>query len=297
MRPAASLVLVLLLAALPLSSAALAGDAPRVEPLMGEAPAWWTPAAREGAVVAAGMGLAFDVVEQRPAAVGPPSQAVVRPGTMLFADSTFPSWCTAAFAYAGGARIATAGHCTRVAGDRVYAHVAPNKVVLLGTTALTTGNGGVGNDWALVDVLPLWQPLVDEDAAFVGGPCGRVPATADLDDAPGGTLPHRTLAHVGHGTGVGTGGTPRVATAVSLTSSTLVFNGLINGGDSGGPILSGHVVAAAPEPCAGPLAIGIVTHTTCHPEIHGTCVPVDPRFGTYVGKIPGAMGNGNGLPV
>jgi hypothetical protein len=262
-------------------------------PALGEPPAWWTPDVREKARVAGELGLAYDFstdefVDVRAAT---PTQALVRPGSMIFPDSVFPTWCTAAFTFEGETQISTAGHCTSV-GDRVYAafpaprSLVATRVLALGITTASV-NGGLGNDWALIDVAPRWLGLVDADVAYWGGPCGEHAGNGFLSGI---------VAHVGHGIGTGTGGTPRAGQLVSLTSSQANYTAETQGGDSGSPVLLLDDPLNAG--CAFK-ALAIHTHSS------GVCLRVDEylatvtcrKYGTRVTAVPGAVDDGDGLPL
>lgn len=290
MRPTppriAGLVLVTILASaglLPQTAANDLADGDAAVPDLGEAPAWWTPEVREKARLAGEQGLAYDFatdefVDVRAAM---PTQAIVRPGSMIFPDSVFPLWCTAAFTFDGKTKISTAGHCTSV-GDRVYTAFSPTRVLALGTTVAST-NGGPGNDWALISIATTWQGLVDSDVAYWGGPCGA--------HADGGHLTG-VVAHVGHGIGTGTGGTPRVGQLVSLASSQANYTAETQGGDSGSPVLLLDASACAFK------ALAIHTHSSL------VCINADyvvtitcRKMGTRVTAVPGTVDDGNLLPV
>ena len=289
-----ALLLVAIFASASFLPATAADDPSEVAvPSLGEPPAWWTPEVREKARIAGEMGLAYDFstdefVDVRAAT---PTQAIVRPGSQIFPDSVFPAWCTAAFTFDGETKISTAGHCTSV-GDRVYVafpsprSLVATRVLALGTTSASV-NGGLGNDWALIDVAPRWLGLVDSDVAYWGGPCGE---HADGSHLSG------IVAHVGHGMGTGTGGTPRLGQLVSLTSSQANYTAETQGGDSGSPVM---LLDDAADPTCAFRALAIHTHSSLvclHGE--GIIVTVTCRkFGTRVTAIPGTVDDGNLLPV
>ena len=267
-------------------------------PDVGAGPAWWTEEVRERARAAGLRGLAYDFStgEEIDIATNYPHQVVIRPGLQIFPDSIFPGWCTAAFVF--GARpigydaISTAGHCTLHAGDQVFGLVAPTTILFFGATSSTTGNGGIGNDWALIDVFSTWEPVTDADVALVGGPCGEITATTLSG------VPSRTIKHVGHGLAVGLTGTPRVGTLTGLTSTYATYNAITQGGDSGSPVLVTVSLAVATEAedadavvCAEGKALAIHTHTSV------TCYTPCQKYGTRITLVPGVVANGDYAPV
>src|SRR5207302_1139460 len=166
-------------------------------PIVGQPPAWWTPRVEAKVDEAGKMGLGYDYATDQFVNVAAvyPSEVFIRPGTALLIHratsaastqgvniSKVPSipttvLCTAAFAYGPLAKgfdaIATAGHCTNV-GDNVSVLAAPSVLVNVGQTSSSTGDAGVGNDWAMIDIFPEWEPYVDSDVAWLSGPCGSV---------------------------------------------------------------------------------------------------------------------------
>lgn len=277
-------------------------------PDVGEAPAWWTEEVREKAREAGRRGLAYDVErdEMVDLKAAYPSQALIRPGTQIFPQSIL-GWCTAAFAYGGRwpwghDMIATAGHCTDP-GDDVFALAAPSTILHFGRTWTSTGTwgSGIGNDWALIDVFYEWEPYVDADVAWVGGPCGLYAGTFQQ-------APSRLVKHVGHGLGVGTGGTPRAGRLVGLTSTTATYESVTNGGDSGSPVLltvevavhvEGGTLADASDAdadavrvCGEGRALAIHTHTSL-PCTAYYCL----KYGTRVTAIPEPLAHGDGTPI
>lgn len=269
-----------------------APDGALVVPLVGAPPAWWTAEVREQAILAGQQGLGYDFALQTAAVVptgGYPSALFLRPGMQIFPDSVFPGWCTAAFAFGprsvGYDKISTAGHCTETVGDDVFALAAPTLVVHFGATSSTTGNGGVGNDWALIDVFPTWEPFVDADVAVIGGPCGRV-TTNDYW-----ALPSQSVNHYGWGFGeTGTTfGTPRGGHLEALYPTYAVFWTRNAGGDSGSPVT---LQDNSPSCLTGGRALVILTHGDLHCPLD-TCN----AYGTRITLVPGTMGNGDLLPL
>lgn len=266
----------------------LGPDGRMVAPLVGgEGPAWLTPEVAEKAKAAGKLGLAYDADTDQMVdlAAAYPTQALVRPGTQIFPESILPGWCTAAFTFGSEWQISTAGHCTD-AGDAVFLIPYHKIVSYFGITSVSTGNGGIGNDWALIDVLPSWRNRVDSDVAWVGGPHG----VADY--------PYTLLKHVGHGTAVGTGGTPRLGFLLGWEPNYVTFDGQVQRGDSGSPLLQAF---ASPGPHAsdddafvGDPALGIITHGTC-----GTwdCILVEPPYYATRIDLVGTPDDGDFLPA
>ncbi|MGH7822145.1 MAG: hypothetical protein ACREQ9_20480, partial [Candidatus Binatia bacterium] len=187
------------------ANAHVLADGSYAVPLIGDPPDWYTPEVRDKALAAYERGLAYDFREDRyvaPAAA--PSQVLLRPGTQIFPAHLNGGWCTAGFVFTLGGRkhISTAGHCT-VVGEDVMALAPSSMLLVIGKTAVSKVPSDPdipGDDWALIDINPMWQSLTDADVALVGGPCGTVVTPA---------VP--VLKLVGHGTAVGAGGTARPA--------------------------------------------------------------------------------------
>src|SRR4051812_8404818 len=108
----------------------------------------------------------------------------IRPGAwLLTVTDNEVGWCSMAHVYGtpGAYQISTAGHCGKV-GDTatVIGAVGDHQVggtpvpVLLdfGTYTASTGDAGIGKDWALISVFPQDQALVSPTMAFWGGPIG-----------------------------------------------------------------------------------------------------------------------------
>ena len=201
----------------------------------------------------------------------------IRPGAfLLLLNDNSIGWCSMAHVYGapGAYDISTAGHCGKV-GDRatVIAAFGPTGIPVLldfGTFGKSTGDGGIGKDWALIDIAPQYQHLVSPTMCFWGGPLGmytKTGATVSLNWGRFGATPGvsynpdpllaQTVAHYGHGTGLGQGvGTPRVGEAVWWGPAHFTFVGAISPGDSGSAsnALAGDAVGSVNE------AAGINTH-------------------------------------
>ena len=203
----------------------------------------------------------------------------IRPGAfLLLINDGSIGWCSMAHVYgnAGAYSVSTAGHCGKT-GDiaTVIAAVgnrngATQPVLLdFGKFSKSTGDGGVGNDWALISVTSAYQHLVSPTMCLWGGPLGMyaksgstvavtIPRRGFVPDVtfnPDPTL-LQTIVHYGHGTGIGTGGTPRVAEALHWDPDHFMFWGAISPGDSGSGsnALGGDTLGSVNE------AAGINTH-------------------------------------
>jgi len=110
-------------------------------------------------------------------------------------------------------------------------------LVDFGTYSRSTGDAGIGKDWALISVYPEDQAQVTPTMAFWGGPIGMFTTNGEVLDANGNIDANPTLVqqivHYGHGAGIGAGGTPRSGTAISWQSDNFSFFGAITPGDSG----------------------------------------------------------------
>lgn len=222
----------------------------------------------------------------------------IRPGALLLAIGSSISWCTLGHAYGepGSYQFATAGHCGNV-GDRATVLAGTGNrggvagVVLLdfGRFALSTGDGGLGNDWALVDVDDRWQHLASPTTCFWGGPRGVFTAMGDALVVRPGVPPAvgvnatllQTILHYGHGSGVGA---PHVGEALSWRSSTFTFAGDLSPGGAGSPAAT----LLGDEPGAQREAAGILTHVYVDPALRG-------GVGTVLGMR--ATGIGGGAPA
>ena len=215
------------------------------------------PAAGPGVVAVAGAGWAG-----------------IRPGAwLLLITKDSVGWCSAAHVYGspGSYQISTAGHCGKT-GDKAYmlgavggdgtGGLSDLPVLLpIGSFSRSTGDAGIGKDWALISIAPQYQSLVTPTMAFWGGPVGTYTATGELagGDLVKGTVsanPDPFLAqdivHYGHGAGIGAGGTPRTAAAINWRSTYFTAFGAISPGDSGSGsnTLTGDSVGSERE-CAG----------------------------------------------
>lgn len=208
----------------------------------------------------------------------------IRPGAwILLIEGNSIGWCSAAhvFGTPGNYDISTAGHCgkpgtvaTVIAGFGNRGGLAGPVLLDFGTFG-TSHDGGLGNDWALIDIFSQYQSLVTPTMAFWGGPrgvftktgsvasvtsSGRFPFISGVSVNPDPFLAQQ-IVHYGHGIGVGAGGTPRSGTAVSWGASHFMFFGAISPGDSG----SGSNTLLGDTPGANMEAAGINTHLYVDP--------------------------------
>jgi hypothetical protein len=190
-------------------------------PLAGARPDWFTPALEQAVLAAAGTPVAAPTDAPLPGEVG------IRPGSWMLS----PYGCTMNFVFAksGSFAIGTAGHCVDKTGQSVILlTLAPggsNPVLVDIGTVIARHENGIGDDFALVSIRPELYPWVSATTALVGGPCG----------AYSGSGPE-TVAHYGHGLGIGTGGTPRVGVALTWKADAFGWDGAAIFGDSGSPV-------------------------------------------------------------
>lgn len=156
-----------------------------------------------------------------------PSEIGIRPGAWMIA----PAGCTMNFVFArqGSWAIGTAGHCVDEVGQEVVLlTLAPgteNPVLVEVGSVLSFRDEGIGDDFALVSIRPELNEWVSPTAALIAGPCG----------AYSGSGPE-TVAHVGHGLVIGTGGTPRAGLALTWREDAYGWDGAGIFGDSGSPV-------------------------------------------------------------
>ncbi len=188
-----------------------------------ETPGWYTDALHKKVMAAAKRGQGVPLpLRARKHTEGALLFTGIRPGSWMIS----PSWCTMNFVFGseGGYYIGTAGHCTE-AGDEVTIIAAPGVLMNIGTTAVSVDNG-VGDDFAAVQIRPEMAQFVNPSMAIIAGPTGA-------EDPHFGDV----IEHVGHGAGIGTGGTPRagVVTYVGQVNapSAYCWMGAVSPGDSG----------------------------------------------------------------
>ena len=206
-------------------------------------PSWYTPAVERR------MRRDRDGTMAAPVDAPLPGEVGIRPGSWMIA----PYWCTMNFLFQKGDTLAigTAGHCVKGSEPVVLLTVAPggeNPVLVELGRVLLRRNGGIGKDYALVEIPPELHDMAFPTLAVVGGPCG----VYDGGDP-------QPVAHYGHGVAVGTGGTPRAGMGFELEEdpglvkgvdwdwddNSVVWAGLINGGDSGSAVRIGQLPAVS----------------------------------------------------
>jgi hypothetical protein len=235
----------------------------------------------------------------------------IRPGAwLLLINGNSIGWCSLAHVYGapGGYQISTAGHCGKpgdigtvigAVGNHTVNGV-PVPVLLDFGTFKTVQEAGLGKDWALLSVYSQYQNLVTPTMAFWGGPIGMYTAQGEVIDPqlagrhpsvslnPDPTLVQQVV-HYGHGTGIGTGGTPRSGTAIAWNPKHFMFFGAITPGDSGSGAntLTGDSVGANRE------AAGIITHIWIDSQMRqGAGI----MAGTRATQVQGTLANGQILP-
>lgn len=239
------------------SNAGLLGKSIQWKTLKAPAPSWYTPSLHQR-VLAAGLGGV-----PLPAEAEIPTSSLtflgIRPGQLIILGGG--SLCTSNFVFtnaAGEFFIGTAGHCGNV-GDQVTMLYLPGGLVDIGNVVLSTGDAGIGNDFALIKIKPELYGDVSPSLAYWGGPTGVY----------GGTGP-AVVQHAGWGLVVGTGGTPRVGLGLDWGPNAWRFESAITPGDSG----SGAIVL-------GGQAAGNITHIA----VDGSLFPPVFMTGTSMTKI------------
>ena len=207
------------------------------------APAWATPDLHRQVVAAGAQGVALPSGAEADIPTSSLAFLGIRPGALMLiwsADGSTLSLCTSNFLFRSGDQyaIGTAGHCGNV-GDDVDMVALPFGLVNIGKIIFSTGDRGVGDDFALASISPSLNPWVSPSMAHWGGPTGVYTGSGP---AP--------IVHSGWGLVIGTGGTPRAGLGMEWTSDEWRFIGAIVFGDSG---------SAANVTPSG-LAAGNITH-------------------------------------
>jgi hypothetical protein len=231
----------------------------------------------------------------------------IRPGAwLLLISGNSIGWCSMAHVYGspGNYDISTAGHCGRNGDTATVIAAFGNRGDLAGAVLLDFGtftnshDGGLGNDWALIDINPAYQSLVTPTMCFWGGPRGMYTktggiATVNWNNGSVTINPDPFLAqavvHYGHGAGIGAGGTPRAGTSIHWGASHFMFFGAIAPGDSGSGAntLTGDSVGSNME------AAGIMTHLYIDPLMRqGLGI----MGGTRATTVSGNLANGQIVP-
>lgn len=293
-RSAHVLTCVTLMAIAPLGLGSGAGGEPQLVALEAPTPDWIDDEDIQSAHEAAGRGNLWDyqtdaeiepeavptgVIVNLPQTPTGPDYLFLRPGIMMVS----PSLCTMNFIYdlqrsspispITAAKIGTAGHCAPNVGSGVVVLAAPTLLASIGTV-IAAQNGGIGNDWALVDVFPQWLPYVQTGAVVVGGPGCASPSSTTTNDP---------VKHVGHGIATGlVVAVPRVSLLQSYTATTIRVTGLGSGGDSGSPMILENNDPA----CFTGAAAGIITHCA---RILGIEPCDGTMYGTAISRVPATV--------
>lgn len=234
----------------------------------------------------------------------------IRPGALLLSiTSNSIGWCSMAHVYgsAGSYDISTAGHCGNTGTTATVIAGLGNRSGATGVILLdfgkfgTSRDGGLGKDWALIDIFSQYQNLVTPTMCAWGGPRGMYTATGAVAGVHFGNsiIPSisvnpnpflaQTIVHYGHGVGVGAGGTPRAGQAIAWGSTHFMFFGAISPGDSGSGAntLTGDSVGSNME------AAGIMTHLYIDPLMRkGLGI----MGGTRATAVSGNLANGQIVP-
>lgn len=235
--------------------------------LKAPAPSWYTPALQQKVVAAGAHGVAL------PAQAAIPTSSLVfqgiRPGQLiLLTEGDTTSLCTSNFVFtdtSGAPYIGTAGHCGTV-GAQVTMLYLPGGLVDIGTVVRSTGDAGIGNDFALIKIKPELAGDVSPSMAWWGGPTGVYTGSGPA-----------VVQHAGWGLVVGTGGTPRAGLGLEWGPNAWRFESVIANGDSG----SGANVL-------GGLAAGNITHIA----VNSGVIPPVFMTGTTMSKIFQIIGPG-----
>lgn len=230
------------LATLPSQATTASVAAPRVVEMKAPRPAWFT-AELEQKVAAAGtrgVPLPEGAVNEIPRTgllfTG------IRPGTWMLS----PAGCTLNYVFttSGGAfhtnqtlYIGTAGHCVGRGQSVTAVAIGPgtSQPVLVNIgTAVVSVNGGVGNDYALIQIRPQFNSWVSPAMAHWGGPTGVYTSNSITG-----------VVHSGHGIVLGTGGTPRAGVLLASDNNARYWDGPTIFGDSGSAINTASGLALA----------------------------------------------------
>lgn len=168
------------------SGMALDGDRWHWQQMSGSTPIMFTDEDYEGAVAAAEQGMAYDIVIDEPVNLSA-GEVVIQPGRMLIArNDNRDSWkpCSVGFIQDGRGSLdqfVTAGHCVNGAEKVVVpSRYNPEHVIAAGDVVdeedtdagwqmKKTGDQWTDEDWAVVDILPVWQDKGHVNPSLVGG--------------------------------------------------------------------------------------------------------------------------------
>ena len=255
---------------------------------------------------------AFSTSQQTLATYGGAGCLGIRPGALLLSvTSSSIGWCSMAHVYGspGSYDISTAGHCGKTGDAATVIAGMGNRGDVTGVILLdfgrfgTSHDGGLGNDWGLIDIDPAYQSFVTPTMCVWGGPRGMYTKTGSV---VGVTIPRKgwvpnvtvtpdptlaqTIVHYGHGTGLGNFvGTPRAGEAIHWGSTHFMFTGAISPGDSGSGAntLAGDTVGANME------AAGIMTHLWIDGLMRSG---IGIMGGTKATAVSGTLANGQYVP-
>ena len=231
--------------------------------------------------------------------------AGIRPGAfLLLINDGSIGWCSMAHVYGspGSYAVSTAGHCGKAGDTATAIGLVGNRLPVLldfGRFSTSTGDSGLGRDWALIPVDSQYQSLVTPTMAFWGGPIGMYTAEGEVVDTNlegNGDVevnPQPNLAqgivHYGHGAGIGAGGTPRAGAAIAWLPDHFMFTGAITPGDSGSGAntLTGDGLGDNRE------AAGIITHLWVDSLMRDG---IGIMGGTRATLVGGSLANGQILP-
>lgn len=148
----------------------------------------------------------------------------IRPGARITVGNSI---CTLSFIYTDGSRIyaTTAGHCITIGQTARISGVGA-----IGTTVYSTGSGGVGNDFAIIEVPSSLHHHVDPAMCQYGGP--------ERDNTA--SILGKAILHTGHGLGL-VEAPPRAKAGAGFGWGTKSFSwiGAAVPGDSGSAVQTG----------------------------------------------------------
>ncbi len=182
----------------------------------------------------------------------------IRPGAALGLTQFA---CTANFVFENGDRLAigTAGHCTWEGQTQYTLLVNPEQQMAytaIGRTVFSTGNAGIGSDFALIEIDERFHGIVRPEVSLIDGPCGWG-MTASLGTP---------MEGYGHGLVWGAGGQSRAGALLSDDGHALTYALApgVSWGDSGSPAIF----------AVGSEAAAVTTHAIAMtPYAVGTSMP------------------------
>ncbi len=146
----------------------------------------------------------------------------IRPGSL------YGPGCTLNFVYTDGAHtyMGTAGHCVSTGQSVIVAGIGN-----VGTVVFSTGNAGLGNDFALVRISPAFVAFVVPEMCDWGGPTAAF---------TGATIQGAAVVQTGHGSGVALPvnlpARPKAGVGVTWGATSYMWAGATLPGDSGSPV-------------------------------------------------------------